>query len=81
MLLSATTALYVNGVEVAGSLHLSDDTLALVDHHWTVGTSSIDVADRFATGYIDDVRVYDVALAAGEILAIYDATAPLHETD
>lgn len=69
----ANLKLYLDGnvvadvAEGAGSIHYSSAPQEL-----RVGYSN-DGVDRWFTGSIDEVRIYDSALSDGEILAIYDA--------
>ena len=66
-----TWRLYRNGQEVKVDGDLGAVT---VNEVWAIGARSRSSADRFFQGEIDDVRIYDRALSAAEIIAL--ATAP-----
>lgn len=68
---SGTVAFYVDGTLNIGGLSaggLASDTGA-----FAIGERSNGAADRGFDGYIDEVRVYNRALTAGEISALYNA--------
>jgi hypothetical protein len=68
--------LYLDGVEIVSGAHAIGgevDTQAAVP----VAIGANGTAERFFNGILDDVRVYDRALEASEISALYDANAPL----
>jgi hypothetical protein len=63
--------LYRNGQEVDVDGNVGAVT---VNEVWAIGARSRSTADRFFEGEIDDVRIYNRALSAAEILAL--ATVP-----
>ncbi len=73
---SARPSLYIDGALV----YSSSDTTAIsvptgtrhigADNHFTLGARS------YFTGYIDDIRIYNRALNANEVTAIYQAGTP-----
>lgn len=65
-----TCTIYVDGIQVAtgagsGIYSYSDPTV-----NWTIGTRNLATAISF-TGQLDDVRIYNRALTAAEISALY----------
>ena len=65
---SQTYALYIDGVQVATSI--DSNTIPDPDARLTIGQTQ---DTNFFDGLIDEVRIYNRALSASEIRAIYDA--------
>ena len=72
---SGMMRLYLNGVEVASTAHAVGGVLD-TDASVPVAIGANGTAERFFNGILDDVRVYNRALDAGEIQDLYDASAP-----
>lgn len=68
-----TGILYANGVEVGRNenLTLSPSSLGATTQNF-IGRSAY-ASDPFLFGWVDDVRVYDCALDAGQVSALYGA--------
>ncbi len=67
----STGTLYVNGAAVAQntSMTLNPASLGTTTHNW-LGRSQFAV-DPYLDGQLDDVRIYDRALSAAEVQALY----------
>ncbi len=68
-LISNTTKIYVNGVEVAGAVEGSDSTPNVTAGSFNIGRRP--TSDYF-NGVTDDIRVYNRALSASEIKQLYN---------
>lgn len=66
-----TNRLYIDGVEVGSSTNLPDN--ATPDEVYIGNDGYQSDATQF-TGKIDDVKIYDRALSAAEVAALYDVT-------
>ena len=73
---SGEMKLYLDGAEVASGAHAVGGPLD-TDAAVPVAIGANGTAERYFNGILDDVRVYDRALAASEISVLYDANAPL----
>jgi RHS repeat-associated protein len=72
----ATTKLYIDGQDVTGTV--SNQTMAAVATGFTLGSNGT-YNDKFFPGLIDDVRIYNRALGASEILD--DRNTPVSSSD
>jgi hypothetical protein len=78
-----TRAIYLNGVGEASATDAVDPEVGPRGVY--VGNGTIGAWDnngtllRFLTGMVDDVRIYDRALSAGEIASLAGRTAPLYK--
>jgi len=70
-IISSTSKIYVNGVEVAGTVEETDTTPNITDSTFVVGRLD---ASRWFNGMINSVLVYNKALTAKEVLQNYNAT-------
>jgi hypothetical protein len=67
-------SIYQNGiVERSGSSGLSSFTLTPISNQLVIGNEGQLQSGRYFPGLIDDVRIYNRALSAAEIQAIYNA--------
>lgn len=75
----ATVRLYVDGVDVTGTV--SNSTLVNPTSALAIGSDNVGTGDRF-NGSLDEVAIYPTALAAATILAHYTTgrTSPPSET-
>jgi len=70
--LSATTKVYINGVEKSTSNAYGDGTPNFAsDNNFQVGAGWVNSADFPFGGLIDDVRVYSRALSSAEVAQLY----------
>lgn len=69
--MASTTSrtVYVNGV--AGTTNTTSSSPAATPDNLSVGAAVRDTADNFFAGSVDEVRVYNVALTAAQIQALY----------
>ena len=60
---------FINGVSIGT---VANTTTTCADNNWVIGTRAYNAAtSEFFSGLIDDVRVYNRALAVSEIITIY----------
>jgi hypothetical protein len=69
---SGSMKLYLDGVEIRSGTHALGGALD-TDPSVPVALGANGTAERFFNGVLDDVRVYNYALPAAEIYAIFDA--------
>ena len=65
-----TTKYYINAGEMASNFH--NDPLRVTSDNLMIGT--LNAANYFFNGTIDEVRIYDRGLSAEEVKSIYDLT-------
>lgn len=71
-IISSTTTLYVNGSSVAGAVENSDVAPNIGNFPAIIGRLD---AGRWFNGYVDEVRVYNRALTAGDVAELYQKNA------
>jgi len=72
--ISTTSKIYVDGVEVNGSLEGADTTPNITNSNLIIGRLN-NVSSRYWNGKLDEVAIFNTALSAEKITEIYDATA------
>ena len=64
--------IYINGIDVGGTYAGSGGNMVHTGHNFVVARYTYQSSDdRFFKGKIDDIRIYNRALSAEEILALY----------
>ena len=66
---SAGATGYVNGVQVG--TNASGATTNCATNNWSIGTRAYNALSEFFPGIIDDVRIYNRALSATDVLNVY----------
>ncbi|MSU74458.1 LamG domain-containing protein [Candidatus Kaiserbacteria bacterium] len=68
-LISTTSKIYINGIEVPGAVE-TDMTPNIIDASPVIGRLGV---VRYFNGSIDDVRIYNRALSASEVTQLYNS--------
>ena len=76
--ISSTSKIYVNGVEVSGALEGSDTTPAITGNIVNIGRLD---ATRFFSGQLDEIRIYNRTLSAGEVSNLYNSNLSKYATN
>lgn len=71
---STTSKIYVNGVEVNGSLEGTDTNPNITNSNLIIGRLN-NVSTRYWNGSIDEVAIWNTALTSTQVQSIYNATS------